>query len=289
MTPRMQRCARRLLARSDVELLDLPAPKPKYDPRLILPGFETPRRARARRKNLLRLLNPEDTAALALQAAVSGCGKGQRCKSAGCDECIRRFRLRWSAAVAAYIDADKRDWFMMTLVPPSLAYPIGMLDQFDPRRWKDSFRKQIERSQLAEVTMIGAFDFAVHSTGRSLVWRPHLCCFFAGQDKRTIRDALVDFYRPTTAVPRPLKIERLDRNSLVRAITYSFKATFKERSPSRDARGHADTKERPLASRHWAELAPLLHSWGFAGRLFRRGLVRNKRLASTTKRVDVDW
>jgi hypothetical protein len=286
MSPPRRRLARLLSARSNAELFNLPVPNSRHDAHLS-PDFETFDVARARRRRLLGLLVAPDKAAQTLKFALTGCRKSNRCGSAGCDVCLRRFRRRWAGTVARYIEADKRDWFTMNLVPPCLAYPIGMLHQFDPRRWKDSFRKQIERSGLASATMIGGLDFAIQSLGSSLVWRPHLYCFVAAGSKKIVRKALAENYPRTKSVPVPLLVKPLDQNTLVHAITYSFKATFKERHPSRDKRGNADTNEWDLSAEHLAELAPLLHIWGFTGRLFRRGLLQDdtQRVAAVPKRL----
>jgi hypothetical protein len=65
--------------------------------------------------------------------------------------------------------------------------------------------------------------------------------------------------------------QRTDDKDLVTTATYTFKARFENRRPSRDRRGNADTENDELALPHHAELAILLDRQGFLGRMIRRG------------------
>lgn len=261
---------------------NLPLPAKSFDPRRKLEGFETLEEALRRKRRLLSIL-PADGA---LADKIGHCTSRARCNSAACPTCTRRFRIRLSSTIARLIAEDRKAWHCVTLVPPKLSFSLGKLRRFDPRKCKDRLRRQLDRSGLRYAEIFGAFDFDVQTfvnAKRGPKWRPHLYILVRGSSKELIRAALARHYPRTASTPVPMKIRKIKKEDAIKVATYSFKATFNQRAPTRDRTGNRDTWSTPISEAQWAELAPLLDTWTFLGRQFLFGLDRQD-LASAAAR-----
>jgi hypothetical protein len=249
-------------------------PISEFDPGRSLPGFETASLAHDRRDDLINVLIVGDAEAKKLAVLLGGCEKGHRCRSAACFVCLRQWRRWFAGTVAGLIAEDDFSWRVVSLVPPDLVFPVGKLHQFEPNKLKDRLRKQLERSDISDATVIGGIDFVVQhfADGRDPVWHPHAYLLVRRRGKKAIRHALEDTYPSTPDTPRPLRVAKIDKPEVLKPTTYAFKSKFKQRIPCEDANGNKDTEEKDLASEHWLELAPLMHKWGIDGRLIRRNL-----------------
>jgi hypothetical protein len=251
-----------------------PNPPTEFDPHHRLSGFESVSVAGDRQDDLADILIGGDANAKKLADLIGGCDKGKRCRSGACPICLRRWRRWFAGTVAGLIAEDDVNWWVASLVPPDLVFPIGKLDQFEPAKFKDRLRKQLQRSKISDATAIGGIDLAVQhfDDGRGEVWHPHAYLLIRKRGKKAIHRALTRFYPSTDDTPRPLRVKKIDKTDLLKPTTYAFKSTFKQRIPCKDANGNKDTEEKGLAPKHWLELAPLLHKWGIDGRLIRRNL-----------------
>lgn len=248
-----------------------------YDPRRVLSGFESFADAKERRTNLINILDGGGDDACAVAEILSECRIGVRCQSAACPVCLRRFRIWWCSNVAHHVySASNARWSGISLVPPDLRYLPGQLHLFDPKIFKDRLRKQLSRGSLARQPFIGGLDFALQEfsdSRRQPEWRPHVYGFMYGSTPDAINTALKRHYPSSFDTPRPLRTRPIDLGSqnIVRAATYSFKSTFDVRKAVSGDDGERDTEKSALGKEYWLELAPLLHEWGYGGRLIRRG------------------
>jgi len=250
------------------------APTSEFDPGLSLPGFETRSLADDRRDDLINVLIAGNAEAKELALLLGRCDKGDRCRSAACFVCLRQWRRWFAGTVAELIAEDDFEWRAVSLVPPDLIFPVGKLNQFEPNKFKDRLRKQLERSNISGATVIGGIDFVVQhfADGRGPAWHPHTYLLVRRRGKNAIREALEDIYPSTPDTSRPLRIKNIKKEEVLKPATYAFKSKFKQRIPCEDANGNKDTEEKDIASEHWLELAPLMHKWGIDGRLIRRNL-----------------
>jgi hypothetical protein len=244
----------------------------RYDPR-NMPGFETFEEARDHQKLLVEILRVCGTKGRALADVLENCRKDNRCRSAACPICLRRFRRFWCSRVAEYLDDDLTRWSAASIVPVDLAFPVGELDRFNFVYAKDRLRKQLERSEIRQAIVIGGFDYALQTfKDRAPKWRAHLY-FPISASKSRVRHALKRYYLPDADTKKPVIVKLLkdDAFTPLKVATYSFKANFYKREPASDPLGNADTSHSELDPNHQAELALFLHKQGFLGRTIRRG------------------
>jgi hypothetical protein len=207
-----------------------------------------------------------------------------RCRSAACPVCLRYFRRWWSSQVAGYMAQDRDGWFTVCIAPSELAFPIGELQRFQWGLAKDRLRKQIKRSKLERAVVLGGFDYALQGFNvRAPKWRPHIYFLTQTGGKGIINSALRSHYRSDEDTPHPVVVtdQRKADEDLIATATYTFKSDFRQRQPSLDRRGNADTDDPPLAPPHEAELRLFLHRQGFLGRLIRHGDDKSLRLLTT--------
>ena len=244
----------------------------RYDPR-DLQGFETSAGAVDQKHQLIDVLFATGYKDSELFALLSKCRKGNRCRSAACPTCLRRFRIIWCSWVAQYIDEDLTRWTVASIVPADLAYPLGELDRFDSAHAKDRLRKQLARSEIRRAQAVGGFDYAVQEfEDRAPKWRPHIYLLISAC-RPYVKQALKRHYPQDADTRVPLVVKPLEENAstAIKVATYSFKSDFYKREPDFDSLGNADTSHSELGPDHQAELALYLHSQGFFGRTIRRG------------------
>jgi hypothetical protein len=255
---------------------------PKFNPRKTLDGFETFSVAIDRRQALCEILATGEGAAYRLAQVMVACRKGRRCRSAACPVCSRKFRIVWCSHLAEAVHTSYRDWASVSLVPPDLRFLRGQLHTFHPSQFKERLRKQLERGKfgISRARIIGGIDIALQlfdDPCRQPEWRPHAYLLIESTAAGVIKNTLRRHYPKCVDTPRPLRITRIKHTPLdaVRVATYSFKNTFSGRSPTADSLGNDDTTKDGISDDCWIELAPLLHDWGFDGRLIRRGTPHN--------------
>jgi hypothetical protein len=124
-------------------------------------------------------------------------------------------------------------------------------------RLKDTLRKEIAASELSGAPAIGGIGLAIQVIKRRAFWRPYLSAVMRTSDKNPIRNVFARHYEPTPSTPQPVYVRRIDKAALLI-----------------DGLGNNDP-EVNLESDQWCEIVPLLHNWGFKGRL----ICRNWRLS----------
>jgi hypothetical protein len=257
--------------------LHTPKPPLEFQPAQSLGGFETLEKVEGNRRTLVSLLRGGTPAQQQLAKIISPCQRGAWCGSAACRVCGRRFRIYFAGHLAEFIATDYADWCAVSLVPADQTYPLGRLHQFNPNRFKDRVRRQLERSELKDAAVVLGVDFAVQifsQPNRAPLWRPHGYMLIRDSSTNVIRAELDKYYPPAQHTPRPIYSRKIDKKTVLRVTSYAYKCEFKIRTQIVGADGNDDTRGDPLEPRHLLEIAPLLHKWGFGGRYLLRGFCR---------------
>lgn len=233
--------------------------------------FESKDDAEGRKATLARRLANGDKPARAIAKILLGCARGNRCESASCPVCARKFRSRFAAAVAQVVAADSSVWTAVSAVPLN-RYALGQLNQFAPKQMKGRLRKQFERSDLADIPAFGGIDFnwVINLEGQSY-WNAHWYLLVKAE-ALLVRDALERYFPADQLTARPLVCKELDTKEVLRAATYMLKNRFEMRQSTLDARGNADTKKCEIGDAQLFELMPLLHKWSSVARIFQRNV-----------------
>jgi hypothetical protein len=148
------------------------------------------------------------------------------------------------------IARDEADWSVVSIVAAHLGFRMNQLHQFHAKRLKDQVRRQIEASELSCAPAIGSIGFAVQVIKRRFFWRPYVELVIRGSPKNSIGKVFAKHYEPAQSTPRPVYVRILDKAALLV-----------------DAVSNNDTGQAELEDEQWREIAPLLHQWGFGGRL----------------------
>jgi hypothetical protein len=170
------------------------------------------------------------------------------------------------------------------LSTPDRTYPLGRLHQFNPNRFKNRVRKQLERSVLADAAVVLGIDFAVQifsQPDKAPIWRPHGYKLMRGHSTDSIHAALDHYYPRGPRTPRPILSRKIDKKTILAVTSYAFKCKFNIRSHI--GGGRHDTLKLPLEPAHLLEIAPLLHQWGFGGRYLLRGFCRTSEQNGKTR------
>ncbi len=246
----------------------------EYDPEMLVPGFETFKKASDRRTRLIEVLRNSSSSTDDLVRRLVACHQEHRCESAACPVCLRRFRKWWCSRVTEFMDRNEEVvWYSINIVDHRQTYPLGELEKFEPQKMKERLRKQLERSTLSNALVCGGIDVNLtYYEGRAPKWCPHLYLLTSSGAESRIRFALERHYQATDDTLRPLRIEAVKQTikDRARVSTYSFKATFDKRDPVRGG-GYYRKHYPPVPDEHMPELARALDTWGFGKRLIRRG------------------
>ena len=186
-------------------------PAPQHDLRQQLAGFDELENVCEEDQQLARLLAEGNATERAIGKQLAGCRDGRRCLLPVCRKCRRRYRL-WLAAAMVRLLGEGKGLLFVTLIPRDERLPPGRLHKFSPRRLIERLKRQLARSGLGHVVVIGGVDlsFNVDSDGKQPArWEPHLHLIVAGCSKEQLLAALRRHYRPSKEVRAPLRIQRL--------------------------------------------------------------------------------
>lgn len=244
------------------------------DPERLMKDFETSKKARFSRDELIDNLRAAGLTGHALRRILEKCSLERPCRSAACPVCMRQFRRWWCSWVADWIVNEDYSFNTVSIVSPRHAYPKGELYKFDGKAAKDALRKQLDRGNLKRKTIIGGFDYLLQTFKHGQPkWRPHFYLIMQGKNRPAIKRALDESYSADVDTRKPLVINELKRSDLdaVTVATYSYKSLIQKSAPTKDKRGNKDTFKYKLDPDERAELAVFLHEQGYLGRIYRQG------------------
>jgi len=172
--------------------------------------------------------------------------------------------------IAKHVGTDIQGWSSVSLVSEGDMYAVGKLGRCNPELMKGRLAKQFARSELKQVPVYGAVDFALDLTGKAQFSAHWYLLVRASPDE--CREALERYYPQTLSVARPMVAKGVRSEEAIHPATYLFKSTFKERRRSFDYRGNSSTQHAELFGDPLVELLKVLDSWGFVRRIFQRNV-----------------
>ena len=188
----------------------------KFDPRRHFPDFETLAQAKKRRRKYIALLLADpDPRAQKLGKRLGRCHlKLRPCMSPACPVCARRFRAWWASKIYSLMADSGDQWTVLSIVPIAQRFSVGKLSKFRLRAAKDRLRKQLERSSIKGVEVVGAIDVCLQELedGR-FVWSLHFYLATHAPRKRA-RNALRRYYDCDRDTRKPVVAKRVGSTAL---------------------------------------------------------------------------
>ena len=212
-------------------------PAPRHDLRQRLEDFETKEQVKERSASLCRVLEKGNWQHKRLAKRLRRCRQKKRCLAVPCPRCRRRYRL-WCVGEKLRLWGRRGDVLFVTLIPPDLRLQQGGLEGFEPRKFMERVRRQMQRAGLGGIAIAGGVDVSWEEDGngeREGVWQPHLHLIVAGCETKQIKKALDRHYQPTAEVPQPLKIQKVE--DAVRQFSYCHKPFWTRRVSWTDEEG----------------------------------------------------
>ena len=277
------------LVRAIPEVFDY-NPNPFFDVAEQLRDFETPEKAEARRKTLIRALRTHRPEEKMLAEAIAACDEANRCRLLCCPVCMRAMR-RWACGqFAPFVAEAPETWSMVTLVAQRHRLDAGALHRFDPQQLFDAIRKAVKRYGPPGAIVFGAVDFCediigTPSTGLvRRVWWPHLTVMsnISPNEWAHIRPHLKTYFDITAETKNPIHVQQIKKPylDLMKPISYCikssyysrFKNRFSKRSGDAPAKGSGKGKPQRMHGKMQAELACLMARWRRKDRLLLIGV-----------------
>jgi hypothetical protein len=218
---------------------------PEHDIRKLLPEFETVKRARREQRRRYRRLQRGNSEEQQLASKLKGCCKKQRCQSAACSICMRRFRL-WLSGEMLRLFGNTTGLLFVTLVPPTTVCPADELDTLSPRRMGDMLRQQLIRAGLGHVTAIGGIEVDLNDATQ--MWEPHFHIIVAGSTPAQFEALREHGYTSDTTIQRPMRTDKV-RNP-ARQFSYCLKSYCTRKVSYQDPRGKQRTRKLRLRNPH---------------------------------------
>ena len=133
-------------------------PLPEYDLRRRLKGFETRAEVEERSASLCRVLEKGGRKHKRLAKSLRRCRKDERCCLIPCPRCRRRYRL-WLVGEMLRLWEGRKGLSFVTLIPPDLRVAEGELEGFEPKRFTERVKRQLQRAGLGEITVVVGLIF----------------------------------------------------------------------------------------------------------------------------------
>lgn len=236
--------------------------------------------AEAKEERLKRVRVLRKHGANELASALAACAPQARCLSGACPECGRAFQ-RAFVSKAARILAPHQLFDAVSIIGRSFRF-AGNLHQLSAEAFLKRLSRRLRNSGVK--LAVGGIDFSFNeypTKNRRSRWVPQFWLLMDNTNRSRWEKHLRAAYRPTSLVPRPLKIIAWDGNAA--ALGYALKTNFARRITTRSkrfARGEfrvcQNTKYEKLRSAERAELFVYLDEIGLEGRLVLFGVEKTK-------------
>jgi hypothetical protein len=245
-------------------------------------GFETLADAKKRRAQKIRNLGQGDKEQRRLGDKLERCRKGCRCASGACDVCLSLYRLCLFRQTGPVL-AARLYWTRASVVPAGFLRPLGELANVELKALGEMIDKRLERSSLRQRIVIAGIDISLNIQDNNIIgWQLHLYMLIEGENTLRLREAIKAAFSPEPTAPIPYDFAEVNTPS--DCVTYLFKAIFKRRSRYANANGQSRTRSLPLKGPELRELPQFLDRHSIGERLILRGLRRNGRLVTISKR-----
>jgi hypothetical protein len=124
----------------------------------------------------------------------------------------------------------RKDLSFVTLIPGDLRVAKGELEGFEPKRFTERVKRQMQRAGLSEITVVGGVDVSWEEDGDGEsegVWQPHLHMIVAGCSGEEIKKVLDRHYPRTPEVREP--VDTPEVKDPVRQFSYCHKPFWQRR------------------------------------------------------------
>jgi hypothetical protein len=237
-----------------------------------------PDAAQDERLKRIRLLKKHGATELA--SVLAGCEPQNRCLSGACSECGRAFqRIFVAKAAAILLPHDCFD--AVSIVGNSFRF-AGNLHGLSASGFQARLSRRLKKA--GATLALGGIDFSFNeypTKNRRSRWVPQFWVLMDNTNRSRWEKHLRATYRPTSLVPRPLKIIAWDGN--VAALGYALKTNFARRITTRSqrfARGRfrvcQNSNYDKLRSAERAELFIYLDEIGLEARLVLFGVEKTE-------------
>ncbi len=242
-------------------------------------GFETFQEADQRRLEKIAVLEGHGPQRCRLGRKLASCCKGQRCRSAACDVCLRAFRKSLSRKLKKIYGCSEH-WTRASVITEKLTVPYGELWGVNLVTIVRRLRKRLERSPLRDLIVVMGIDVSLNLEDNEIQhWQFHLYLIVNADHTKELERAIKSTFPPEPTAFRPYEFEKVETAEKV--LTYLSKAIFCRRSGYYRNNRHR-TKYLPLKNRDQRQLSVFLDRHRLNDRLIFRGVRRNGRRLQLT-------
>ena len=210
------------------------------------------------------------------------CSPKKRCQSEACPVCRRKFRLNL-VRECKRLGFDKMHFTRVSFVPDKMLWAPGALHQVDIKACLEALRKRLERSDLADLIIIGGLDVSFNTFGNREVGRQgHYYVLIMAPNTPKLRGAFMEAIKPDPSVKEPFQFSDVKPGEFLNCLTYAYKNDFYRRSGYFEKRLKVDGTPRKnavpqrLRGPQSVELATWLSGYPVGARLFLRNIRRAK-------------
>jgi hypothetical protein len=229
-------------------------------------------KARLRAAKRLRRLTDAYPEAAPLADVLARCKRRRRCMSGACPECCRAVQ-RWFVEQAQTLaDATSYPLISISLAFAEQRVPQGKLPSLDTAPIKKALSYTLDKSEGFD-WVVGGIDLSLNDDsqkGYGIVWQPQLYAFAAVADSKSVTDSLRKRYPRSIEVPRPVQHKECDGST--EAFSYGLKSVFVRRIAYKDLQSRWNTRKVFLPPKCDVQAMCWMHTRGFAGRLFLKGV-----------------
>ncbi len=219
-----------------------PLPRPEFDARELVGGFETVGKAKAERGLRVRHLRMAGAIEHGrLADKLEACAPKARCRSAACPICCRRLRM-WFTGAALEILGQIPDPVATTLIPGDQAVPADSLRDFSPKRFGGMLRQQLRRTGVGNHIVIGGIDGEYDEMHR--LWQPHFHLIASAALGPTFNEMRGRFYPRSDRICRPVLTQPV--KGPARQVSYCVKSYWLQKVRYLDGAGETRRAPRRL-------------------------------------------
>lgn len=203
------------------------------------------------------------------------------CRTEACPRCLRWFRREY---LRAFRNAglDRGVFTRVSLILGGQAVRPGGFQAGWLTRLVGAVRKQIERSELKELIILGGIDLSLNTLENTDEWWiPHGYLLINAPCSEGLKRVVRRAFRLCPAARRPILCDQVLPDRLSTCLTYSYKGVFYRRSsylePNRvrlDGTPRRNVRSQSLSPASEVELARTLADFSVGSRLIMRNVRR---------------
>lgn len=243
----------------------------KFDPKFHLDDFERLRDAKTEKGRRIKILEKGNRACRRLAKKLRRCKKKARCLSDACPVCKRQFRRWFVSRVCPLFEGHECQF--ATVIPEIRQLLPGNLEDLSYRTMNDTLVKNLNRTGLGDLTIVGGIDIdfrTANESGAPSYWQPHFHFIATGHGSDGIRRIKRSCKKKgKNPVRVPVRLEPVE--DLIESVSYTVKGVNWERAGYRAKNGRRQRRRLPLKPQQLREILLFLDSHPMTGPLLMRG------------------